>query len=57
MKGLAPVIEAMLAGRGVYGHAANGIAHGRSSVRVMIVMAVAAVVVAGAAVAAAAGTL
>ena len=49
MKGLAAVIEAVLAGRGIHGHAADGVAHGCSGVGVMIVMAVTGVVVAAAA--------
>ena len=37
MKGLAAIVEAVLAGRGVDGHAADGVAHGRIGV-VMIVI-------------------
>ena len=55
MEGLAAIIEAMLAGRGVHGHPADGVANGSGSVGVMIVMAGA--VVAGWAVAAAAGAV
>ena len=57
MEGLAAVVEALLAGRGVHGHAADGIAQGRSGVGVMIVMAVTGVIEAGLAAAAAAGPL
>jgi hypothetical protein len=52
MKGLAVMVEAVLAGHGVHGHAADGVADGRGVVGVMIVIAVTGVVVA-----AAAGTL
>ena len=54
MEGLAAMVEAVLAGRGVHGHAADGVVHGRSGVGVRIVMAVTGVVVAGVA---AAGSL
>ena len=40
MEGLAAIVEAVLAGRGVHGHAADGIANGCGGVGVMIVMAV-----------------
>ena len=52
MKGLAAVVEAVLAGRGIHGHAADGVADGCGDVGVMIVMAVT-----GVAVVAAAGAL
>ena len=55
MKGLAAIVEAVLAGRGVHGHPADGVANGRGGVGVMIVMA--GVVMAGVAVAAAAGAV
>ena len=53
MEGLAAVVEAVLAGRGIHRHAADGIADRCNG---MGVMAVTGVVVAGVAVAAAAGT-
>src|SRR6185436_14973065 len=56
MEGLAAIVEAVLAGRGIDAHAADGVADGRSGMGVMIVMAVMGVV-AGVAAAAAAGTL
>ena len=52
MEGLAAIVEAVLAGRGVDRHAADGIANGCRGVGVMIVMAVTGVVVPGVAVAA-----
>ena len=54
MIGLAAIVEAVLAGRGIYGHAADRIADGCSGMGVMIVTGV---VVAGVAATAAAGTL
>ena len=39
MKGLAAVVEAVLAGRGIDGHAADGVARDRRRVAVMIVAA------------------
>ncbi len=48
MEGRAAVVEAVLAGRGVDAHAADGIADGCSGVGVMIVLAVTGVVAAGA---------
>ena len=44
MIGLAAVVEAVLAGRGIYGHAADGVAHGR---RIVSVVAMAGMIVAG----------
>ncbi len=41
MVGLAAMVEAVLAGRGVHFHATDGIKHARSFVGVMIVAAVA----------------
>jgi hypothetical protein len=52
MKGLAVIVEAVLAGRGVDAHPADGVANGCSGVVGMIVMAVT-----GVAVTAAAGNL
>ena len=49
MEGLAAIVEAVLAGRGVHGHAADGVANGCGGVGVMIVMAVVSVAVAAAA--------
>ena len=51
MKGLAAIVEAVLAGRGIDRHAADGIAHGCGGVGVMIVigMAMTGVIVAAAA--------
>ena len=57
MEGLAAVVEAVLAGRGIHGHAADGVAHGRCTVGVMIVLAMAGVVMASVVVTAAAGAL
>jgi hypothetical protein len=54
MIGLAAIVEAVLAGRGIYRHAADGVANGCRGVVGMIVMAVTGVVVAGVA---AAGSL
>ena len=51
MKGLAVMVEAVLAGRGVHGHAADWIAHGRGIVVVMAVVSVAVAATAGALVA------
>ena len=54
MEGLAAIVEAVLAGRGIDRHPADGVANGLGGVGVMIV---AGMVMAGVAVAAAAGAV
>jgi hypothetical protein len=49
MIGLAAIIEAVLAGFGIDGHAADGVKDGRSGIDMMVVMAVAGVIVTSAA--------
>jgi hypothetical protein len=49
MEGLTAIVEAVLAGRGVDAHPADGVAHGRRTLGVMIVMLMAAGVIVAAA--------